>query len=109
MFFDQFNEVGIILLAVENFSFPELYIFLKIIGGGFRNTKILHGFGYLDPHLLANPEIMINCIAGSENYGSVIHYVHFILPEIFGRNSVNSEEFAEGDIDVEFSSDLSIR
>lgn len=71
---------------MEDFSFPELNIFLKIIGSGLRNAEILHGFGHFYPHFLTDPEKMINSILGSKDYGGIIQDVDPVFPEFFCRD-----------------------
>ena len=108
MFLDQFDEVGIIFLAVKDLTFSELNIFLKVIGGRFGNAEILHGFGNLDAHLLADSEIMVNGIPGSKNDCCIIKHVDPVFTEIFGRDTLNFEKFPESDIYVEFPCNFAI-
>lgn len=108
MFFDQFDEVCRVFLAVEYLSLSELNIFLQVIGRGFRNTEIFHCFRHFDPHLLAHPEIMVNGIARRKYDRGKLLEVYLILPEILGRDSFYSKKLPECDVDVELSGYLTI-
>jgi hypothetical protein len=106
---DQLNQVPEIFFAVKDFPFPVLNIFLKVISRGFGDAEILHGVGHLDAHFFANPEKMINGVAGCKNDRGIIKDVYPVFPEFLGWNTFDLDELPENNINIELFCQICIR
>ena len=109
MFLDQLYQVSGAFLAVEDLPFPELHIFLQVVRRRFRYAEIFHRFRHFEPHLLADPEVMVYRITRSENDRSEFLDAYPVLPEIPGRNAFDPEELLESNIDIEFAGYFAVR
>ena len=82
MFFYDGNEFFGFFFAVEDFSLPELHIFLKIKSRFFGDTKIFGGIGNGQAHFFGQPEKMIYGIVAGKNYGRMIQNIDFFPSEL---------------------------
>ena len=79
-----------------------------IVGRRFGNAEIFHGFRYLDPHLLAHPEIMVNGIARSKDHRCIVEEIDAVFPKIFGRDAFDFKKFPECYVNIEFPCNFAI-
>jgi hypothetical protein len=109
MLFHKLQQIGRIFLTVEDFPFPVLDIFLKVISSRFRDAEIFHGIGNFNPHFLAYPEKMIYGITGCKNNCRIIQDIDPVFPEFFGLDPFNFYKFMEINTYIKFPGEFTIR
>ena len=64
--------VGMACLGVEDLALAIDDILLQIVCNGLAHAKVLHSVGNIKPQLLAQPEVVVDGGAGSEDHCGVV-------------------------------------
>lgn len=105
---DYVNKVFKICLAVEDLAFAVNYVFLEVKRNVLRYAEVLHSIRYGKSQFFTDPEKMINCGLGCEDYRREISEIDLLLPEILCRNPFNLDKLFEVYLQVVFFCELEI-
>jgi hypothetical protein len=90
------------LFGEENLTLSVHYVLLKIVGGRFRRTEVLHGIGHSNAHLLAYAEEVINSISAGKDHCLMIGNVYLVFSKLLARNIFNMNKGPEIDLYFKF-------
>ena len=82
---------------------------LEIERHSLGDTEILGILGYGKFQLFTDPEKMVNCMTAGENDCTEKRNFDFLLPELFGRDAFQSDEWMEIQLHPEFPFQIEIR
>ena len=99
---ENFDEIGEVLAAKEDFAFAVLDVVLQVVGNGFCGAEVFHGVGDNFAEFFGKTEEVVNGVFAVENDGGVFVEVNSGFAE-FGNGKTNDfKEFVKSDVDTVF-------
>lgn len=89
--------VNLACIAVEDFALAVLDVALDIKRYGLCNTEILHVFGDIDAHLLAELEEIVDGVAAGEDYSCMVEDVYTLSTKLTWGKTLNFDKGSEND------------
>jgi hypothetical protein len=79
--------------AIKDFPLPVEDEFLEVKGHRLGDTEVLGILGYIYFQFFTGTEKMVDCVPAGENNGGIMGNIHFLLPELLGRNRIQADEW----------------